>query len=67
MSQPPGFIYSQFLNHVCKLEKFLYGLRQAPRAWFSRLTDKLQSIGFIDSQADHSLFVYHQGSTLIFF
>jgi len=44
----------------------LYGLRQAPRAWFSRLTDQLQTIGFISSQADHSLYVYHQGSTLIY-
>jgi len=67
MAQPPGFVHSQFPNHVCKLEKSLYGLRQAPRAWFSRLTDKLYAIGFIESQADHSLFVYHQRSTLIYF
>jgi hypothetical protein len=61
------FVHSQFPNHVCKLEKSLYGLRQAPRAWFSCLTNKLQAIGFIGSQVDHSLFVYHQGSTLLYF
>ncbi|KAL6328868.1 hypothetical protein AAG906_003885 [Vitis piasezkii] len=33
MSQPPGFVNSQFSNHVCQLKKALYGLRQAPRAW----------------------------------
>jgi Reverse transcriptase (RNA-dependent DNA polymerase) len=32
MAQPPGFIDSQLSNHVCKLHKALYGLRQSPRA-----------------------------------
>jgi hypothetical protein len=43
----------------------LYGLRQALIAWFSRLTNQLQAIGFISSQVD-SLYIYHQGSTLIY-
>ena len=34
MSQPLGFIVSQFPNFVCKLKKSLYGLKQAPREWF---------------------------------
>jgi histone deacetylase 1/2 len=67
MAQHPGFSHSQFPNHVCKLEKSLYGLRQAPRAWFLRLTNKLKSISFLGSQADHSLFVYHHNSILIYF
>lgn len=37
MSQPPGFTRPQFLNHVCKLKKVLYGLKQSPTAWFSHL------------------------------
>jgi histone deacetylase 1/2 len=55
MAQPPGFLHPQYPQHVCKLHKSIYGLRQAPRAWFSRLTNKLQAIGFKGSQADHSL------------
>jgi hypothetical protein len=27
MSQPPGFPHPQFLNHICKLQKALYGLK----------------------------------------
>jgi histone deacetylase 1/2 len=30
------------------------------------LTNQLQAIGLIGSQADHSLYIYHQGSTLIY-
>nr|GFA92766.1 putative ribonuclease H-like domain-containing protein [Tanacetum cinerariifolium] len=31
--QPPGFEDSDFPGHVYKVEKALYGLHQAPRAW----------------------------------
>ncbi|GKE24149.1 putative ribonuclease H-like domain-containing protein, partial [Tanacetum coccineum] len=32
--QPPGFVDLEFLEKVYKVEKTLYGLHQAPRAWF---------------------------------
>ena len=41
MQQPPGFINSSFPSHVCLLNKAIYGLRQAPRAWFDTLKDSL--------------------------
>ena len=37
VEQPPGFENKEFPNHVFKLSKALYGLRQAPRAWYERL------------------------------
>nr|GEX81497.1 ribonuclease H-like domain, reverse transcriptase, RNA-dependent DNA polymerase [Tanacetum cinerariifolium] len=40
VSQPPGFIDPQFPNKVYKVEKALYGLHQAPRAWL-HVTPKL--------------------------
>ena len=67
MTQPPGFIHPQLTHRVCKLQKSLSGLREAPRAWFSRLIDQLQALGFKGSQMDHSLYVYHHGSTLFYF
>jgi hypothetical protein len=46
MKQPPGFISPDFPSYHCKLDKALYGLKQAPRGQYSRLSDKLQSLGF---------------------
>jgi hypothetical protein len=66
MLQPPGFTHSDFPNHVCKLHKSLYGLKQAPHAWFERFTSHLLTIGFTASTADPSLFVFRQGSILLY-
>lgn len=66
MQQPPGYEDSTKLNYVCKLDKALYGLKQAPRAWYSRLSNKLLSLGFQASKADTSLFFYNKGSVTIF-
>lgn len=62
MEQPPGFIDSDHPTHVCRLRKAIYGLKQAPRAWYTELKSFLQSIGFINSLADTSLFVLRQGT-----
>lgn len=34
MRQPPNFTDKHRQNHVSKLKKSIYGLRQSPRAWF---------------------------------
>lgn len=61
MNQPPGFVNSQYPNHVCKLRKALYGLKQAPRAWNSRFANFVTSMGFRCSNSDASLFIYNNG------
>jgi hypothetical protein len=66
MKQPPEFVSSEFPSYHCKLEKPLYGLKQTPHVWYSRLSDKLQSLGFSPSKADISLFYYSKGSVTIF-
>ncbi|XP_019054960.1 PREDICTED: uncharacterized protein LOC109115420 [Nelumbo nucifera] len=59
MSQPPSFQHPSIPDHVYKLHRSLYGLRQAPRAWFTRLHNFLISHDFIESKVDASLFIHH--------
>ncbi|KAK4366366.1 hypothetical protein RND71_014246 [Anisodus tanguticus] len=66
MHQPLGFRYPDHLNHVCLLKKSLYGLKQAPRAWYKRFADYVSTIGFSHSRSDHSLFIYHRGTSLAY-
>nr|GEX64371.1 hypothetical protein [Tanacetum cinerariifolium] len=44
--QPPGFEDPIFPNRVYKVEKALYGLHQAPRAWYETLSTYLLDNGF---------------------
>ncbi|GKA84677.1 retrovirus-related pol polyprotein from transposon TNT 1-94 [Tanacetum coccineum] len=41
VQQPPGFKSNKFPNHVCKLDKALYGMKQAPKAWYETLSNFL--------------------------
>jgi hypothetical protein len=46
MQQPPGFEDKQRPHYICQLDKVIYGLKQASRAWYSRLSTKLLSLWF---------------------
>ncbi|XP_074300565.1 uncharacterized protein LOC141631842 [Silene latifolia] len=50
---------------VCKLLKSIYGLKQASRNWFAKLTVSLKNYGFIQSMADYSLFTLNRGDIFI--
>lgn len=66
MTQPEDFTDPNFPNHACKLNKTLYGLKQASRAWFDSLRLTLLSWGFSHSKADSSLFFLHSKDKIIF-
>jgi hypothetical protein len=61
MKQPPEFEDSSHPTYHYKLDKAIYGMKQAPCAWYSRLSLKLQGLGFTPSKADISLFIYKKG------
>ncbi|KAF0933840.1 hypothetical protein E2562_019294 [Oryza meyeriana var. granulata] len=44
--QPPGFVAGGHKGKVLRLKKALYGLRQVPRAWNTKLDNNLRELGF---------------------
>jgi hypothetical protein len=52
IEQPQGFEVEDRKNHVCKLNKALYRLKQAPRAWYGRIDSFLTRLGFTKSKED---------------
>ena len=41
---------------MCRLRKFLYGLKQSPRAWFDKFSQAVETFGMQKSKSDHSVF-----------
>ncbi|PKU65903.1 Retrovirus-related Pol polyprotein from transposon TNT 1-94 [Dendrobium catenatum] len=60
MRQSKGFEDTSNPHHVCRLQKAIYGLRQAPQQWYTTFTNYLLQIGFSHSQADPSLLILHR-------
>ncbi|GJU17135.1 putative ribonuclease H-like domain-containing protein [Tanacetum coccineum] len=55
--QPPGFEDPQFPDKVYKVEKALYGLHQAPRAYYETLSTNLLENGYRRGTIDKTLFI----------
>nr|GEW68126.1 retrovirus-related Pol polyprotein from transposon TNT 1-94 [Tanacetum cinerariifolium] len=65
VSQPNGFVDPDNLNHVHKLNKALYGLQQASRAWYDMLSSFLISQEFSKGLVDPILFIRRNGNDLL--
>jgi hypothetical protein len=56
MYPPPGVDAPS--GHVCRLRRALYGMKQAPRAWFERFASVIQAATFTPSYHDPALFIH---------
>ncbi|GJV13972.1 retrovirus-related pol polyprotein from transposon TNT 1-94 [Tanacetum coccineum] len=65
--QTPSFEDPQFPNKVHKVEKALYGLHQAPKAWYETLSTYLLENGFKRGNIDKTLFIKKNKGELTFF
>ncbi|KAI3772361.1 hypothetical protein L6452_03546 [Arctium lappa] len=64
--QPEGFVNDKCPGKVYKLSKALYGLRQAHRAWNSRLDKCLKGLNFMRCGLEHAMYTRKQhGNVLI--
>ena len=65
VEQPEGFQVKGQEEKVYLLKKALYGLKQAPRAWYSRIDEHLQSLGFVKSPSEATLYVKETDANLM--
>jgi hypothetical protein len=57
LKQPPGMIEPGKEDWVCRLHKAIYGLHQAPRAFYQHMKKTLALGGFSPTNADQSIFL----------
>jgi hypothetical protein len=65
VEQPPGFVVDGEERKVLRLNKALYGLRQAPRAWNAKLDSSMRALGFTRCQAEHAVYRRGGGDALL--
>ena len=66
MQQLEGFVYNPSL--VCSLNKSLYGLKKAPKAWYAKIDGFLLSLNFVRCKSDTNVYLKMiHGSLMIIF
>jgi hypothetical protein len=63
--QPAGFVMAGQEGKVLRLRKVLYGLRQAPWAWNSKLDYTLKNMDFVQSEHEHAMYRRSHGDDIL--
>ena len=51
-----GFETLNCESHMCRFKRILYGLKKAPHAWYNRIDNYFNRLGFTKSEADTNLY-----------
>jgi hypothetical protein len=65
IGQPAGFVIAGQEGKVLRLRKAMYGLRQAPRAWNSKLDDTLKKMNFVQSEHEHAMYRHNHNDDIL--
>ncbi|KAK8975285.1 hypothetical protein V6N11_046782 [Hibiscus sabdariffa] len=66
MTQPEGFVTPKNAGKVCKLQRSIYGLKQASRSWNLRFNEAIQEFGFIRNEDEPCVYKKFSGSIVSF-
>ncbi|GJT38372.1 putative RNA-directed DNA polymerase [Tanacetum coccineum] len=66
MAQLEGFENAKYPTRVCKLQKAIYGLKQASRSWNLCFYEKVTQFGFSISEDESYIYVKISGSIVVF-
>ncbi|GKF78854.1 retrotransposon protein, putative, ty1-copia subclass, partial [Tanacetum coccineum] len=64
MVQPEGFVYPNHSKKVCKLQRSIYGLKQASRSWNKRFDKKIKRFGFTQNIDEPCVYQKASGSNV---
>ena len=66
MMQPEGFVDPTNAGKICKLQKSIYGLKQASRSWNIRFDEVVKGFGFIKNEEEACVYKKESGSSVAF-
>ena len=66
MTQPEGFVNPKHVGKICKLQKSIYGLKQASRSWNMRFDEVVKAFGFVKNVEESCVYKKVSGSAVVF-
>ena len=66
MTQSKGFLDPKYSNRVCKLQRSIYGLKQASRSWNLRFDKAVKEFGFMKNEDEPCVYKKVSGSDIVF-
>ncbi|GKC22744.1 retrotransposon protein, putative, ty1-copia subclass, partial [Tanacetum coccineum] len=66
MVQPEGFVNPKHLRRVCKLQRSIYGLKQASNIWNKRFDEEIKKYGFTQNPDEPCVYKRASGSIIVF-
>jgi hypothetical protein len=66
MTQPQGFVDPKYAGKICKLQKSIYGLKQASQSWNLHFDEVVKGFGFIKNIEEPCVYKKVSGSIDVF-
>ena len=66
MTQPGGFVHSENSGKVCKLQRSIYGLKQASQSWNLHFDEAVKEFGLIKNEDEPYIYKKVSGSAIVF-
>ena len=65
-TQPEGFVQPKNSGKVCKLQRSIYGLKQASQSWNLRFDESVKGFGFVKNKDEPCVYKKISGSAVVF-
>ena len=66
MTQPEDFVDPKHPNKVCKLQRSIYGLKQASQSWNLRFDEVVKEFGFLKNEDEPCVYKKTSGTVVVF-